>query len=81
MDIGFDRGIDVDTMADSMAFGVAAEFGSWRSATVAKIVVDRPLAEPIGMMVEFVDDNYRFVDNGHAQMETIVDDAEIVVSN
>lgn len=30
-------------------------------------------------MVEFVDDNYRFADNEHAQMETMVDDAEIVV--
>lgn len=29
--------------------------------------------------MEFVDDNYRFADNEHAQMETIVDDAEIVV--
>lgn len=42
------------------------------------IVVELPVVEPIGMELELVDDNYRFADNEHVQMEMADDAAEIV---
>lgn len=76
MDICFDRVADVDKSADALES--VDGIGRQDLVMVPDIVAELPVLEPIGMELELVDDNYRFADNEHAQMETVDDAAETV---